>query len=263
MRVRITSIGSAQCFLMALFLSNATAQPDSASQGELPPNCVESGYTIESKVLENLAIRTIYIKIDPDNLIPEIVGATASNPSGISPIDAMNMKNTVLVLGSGFETSIFPPVPAGLLVINKASRNPISKNDPDLLAVIMTSKTGISIIPNNKYSVQYRPIGAIQAGHILVLDNKIAVSKTAKGERASTRSFVGITQRREIIVGITISPAHLYDLAAFLSNSLGCSVAVNLAGGGSEALSFLCRGELKNYGSTNFRRAALILFKKR
>jgi hypothetical protein len=251
---------------MALFLSNATAQPDSASQGELPPNCAESGYTVGSKVLEKNT-RIIYIKINSSKITPEIVGVTADNPSGVSPLDAMNMSKTVLVLGSGFETSIFPPVPAGLLVINKALRNPISKNDPDLLAVIMTSKTGISIIPNNEYSGQYRPTGAIQAGHILVLDNKIAVSKTPTGERAHTRSFVGITQRKEIIVGITLSPAYLYDLAEFLSdsskNGLGCSIAVNLAGGGSEALSFLCRGELKNYGSTKFRRAALLLFKKR
>jgi hypothetical protein len=252
---------------MALFLSNAMSQPDSGSQVGMPPNCDEAGYFIASKVLAD-SIKIIYIKIDSRRMIPEIVGVTSDNPSGVSPLDAMNKNKTALVVGSGFERSFFPPVPAGLLVLNQALRNPIARKDSILSAVVMASKNGVSIIPGNKYPGLYKPSGAIQAGPILVLGNKIAISPKEKGKRAYTRSFVGITLNKEIIVGITLSPAHLYDLAEFLSDSLkngglGCSIAVNLAGGGSEALSFLCRGELKNYGSTNFRRAALLLFKKR
>ncbi|MEK6755988.1 MAG: phosphodiester glycosidase family protein, partial [Bacteroidota bacterium] len=112
-------------------------------------------------------------------------------------------------------------------------------------------------------------MGSLQFEPLIVDPRKQFVysqkSQKAEEEPRATRAFVGFRTDGTLILGVSVQPVRLSDLALFVATKmefggLGCSEAVNLCGGGSEVLAFRTVRETQSYGNRTLRQAALLTF---
>ena len=202
-------------------------------------------------------------ELDPKLYEVRVEGISKKNPAGTSVLGALTRLGANVVLGSGFVSTLSPPTPVGLLIVDGSVVNPI--NRVGLSGIIAVSDRGLEITRREDFD-RRGVSGALQVGPILVERNQNVVEPTEPTRRpAATRSFLGLRSDGTVLVGITTEGVHLYDLADLLmrrveDGGLGCEIAVNLAGGGSEGLATGPMGRAEDYGNERARQAAVLAF---
>lgn len=208
----------------------------------------------------------ILAELDSTRFRPQVVGVTPEQPTGRSALGALNKNNADLVLGSGFLERFYPVTPLGLLVVDGVEISQLSRGRP-LSAILAVRKQEIALIPRDAY----RPVGtlgAIQTGPWLIQDGVVGISSREPETRPPvTRAFFALCEQGVWLAGVTLDGVHLFHLANFLATpkangGYACRQAVNLSGGGAEALVVRARegGEPFLWGNANFRQASLIVF---
>jgi hypothetical protein len=151
--------------------------------------------------------------------------------------------NAHAVLSGGFMTTLYPPVPLGIVRHNGTDLNRPASGE--LLNGIVTSD-------GNRVEIrQFTDIAdcladCLQAGPLLVSDKRVSVSDEYKDQAESLikgayrRAFVATLPDGSFILGIA-SGADLRALAAFLGapadhGGLGCQDALNLSGSTSAGM---------------------------
>jgi uncharacterized protein YigE (DUF2233 family) len=223
----------------------------------------------------------VYLMIRGSRLTPKVIGVTPSAPAGPSAIDALTDQRVHVVVGSAYVETFYPPTPVGLLIVGGRTINPLNKQG---MSSVLAVRSGRLVLTSKEEYKASRIEGAFQVGPQLVKAGQVvtkvllqseprivdpkkqfAYSQKAEEEPRATRAFVGFRADGTIVLGVTLQPVRLSDLALFLAaktefGGLGCSEAVNLCGGGSEVLTFRTGRETQSFGNKSLRQAALLTF---
>ncbi len=207
----------------------------------------------------------IAIVVDQAKFRPRIIGVTRESPSGQSVSGLLNHSQAEVAIGGGFVESFYPLTPTGLLIVDGKAISPKSKK----------GYSGIIAVQNKKLKISHRDVfesdkttGAFQVGPTLVSRDSVRISPQEPQKRNPyTRGFVGIRKDGKVVLGLTENRVHLYHLARHLNKSVaekgvGCVEAVNLSGGGAEAIAVRSGNNLLLFGNSTLRQASMIAFEK-
>jgi len=247
------------------FVSPSKLLTERKDAGELQP---VGGVKVENREILGKQPKSIIIAVIETALLkPAIAGLTYDNPAGSSAAGALVQDSADVVIGSGFLASFDPLSPLGLLIVNGELVNEIRPNG--FSTVLGVEEGRLWLVNKDDYEPE-RFSSALQTGPRLVEDGVLGNSPEEPRLRPpAKRAFVGFCEQ-DIIVGVSLDPIHLHDLAAFLASpktdgGLGCQDAVNLAGGGSEALVVRTQkdGAPLMWGNVRMRQASLLTFTRR
>lgn len=222
---------------------------------------VQSGTGFEFFIIKpgrNLNSTIQVALIDQSILRANVFGLSSTRQSGTSPIEAVIDNKAVLALGSGFVTSFSPLVPNGFLKIQDREINPVNPSGYEVI-IGVDSKGRLRLHSKYAKSEIAALSAGFQVGPMLLQDGKKQQIKHNK----FTRSFLGLTGDNKVVVGISLEAVDLNDISLFLLDPpneykrLKCINAVNLAGGGSEALVV---SKISKSGNFNLKGASLLAF---
>ena len=180
-------------------------------------------------------VQIVYCIINPDFFDITIEGL--NNGQGVSI--ATKIKESNIVIGSGFVRSFYPLIPTGLLKINSEMITDIATSNEAYSGIII-EKNGTLEFTDKNSPIEYEYNSGFQIGPIILRNGKIRIFESeVKKFLPYRRSFVGRNIEGEIIIGITLNRVHLYHLGKILSeeisqNWLEIKDVYNLSGGGSE-----------------------------
>lgn len=214
----------------------------------------------------NDKIPAYIVVLDQQAMTAKVVGFDKNNRSGISPRGAFYDTRCSVVLGSGYVVRYYPVTPNGFLKIDRKTINPVNMNSMDATqkgysTIVGVMKGKIKIFPRNGDPGAVEE--GIQVGPTLVTNGH----KDGLAHQHATRAFIGITYDNKILVGITTDRIDLNDIATFLANPPGkyahmkCNTAVNLSGGGAEALIVKAGAKTFYYGNVELKGASQLTFK--
>jgi hypothetical protein len=206
------------------------------------------------------------VRVLKSGFSPSIVGVTRSQPAGHSVLGALKRGQFEVLLAGGFMEALVPPTPVGLLVIDGQT---INRVNPKGYSTILAVRDGsLYLVPRD--SLGFEAVdGALQTGPRLIENGQVTIYPTEPESRpAATRAFVGFQEDGEILLGITHDPVHLYHLATYLaappdSRVLPCYDAVNLCGGGVEALAVAVEDSVVSLGNASLRQASMLGFRRK
>lgn len=206
--------------------------------------------------------------IDTKKLKPFVAGYTFDNPNGLSPLDAIfKDPNIEVVLGTGFVKSFYPLIPEGFLKINNKTINSVNHLGYPIILGIQNEK----ILLINKSSKETESLtDGFQIGPSIIIHG-IPNKELKTNNVFASRAFFGFTTDGKMIAGLTRNDVYLRDLAVLLSappagfKEIQCTEAVNLAGGGSEALVIreFPNNKVAAFGNPKVLGASMLVFVKK
>ncbi len=224
---------------------------------EVVPNLPTGLSVVEvSVVVEEVPARLVLAWIDPGVGVAKVLGVTPDDPDGISASGAAVRRGVDIAIGSGFLSAFYPPTPLGLLIVNGRRISRLNAEGHSTLLAVTSGE--IVMVPRETPSAGFS--GAIQTGPRLLMDGRNGVFASEPRTRDPyRRAFVAICSRGTLF-GVTLDPVHLFPLAELLrSSDFACDDAVNLSGGGSEALVVRdLDGLIRAWGNASSRQGSLL-----
>lgn len=225
----------------------------------------QEDFQLKDYKLLGLVNTTIHLAIlDPSSYRAEVLGMNDDQPKGIVPEEVAGEDRSVTVLlGSGFVESFSPLTPNGFLKVKGQVINELKRQGYN--GVVGVRKDNLELLSST--SQLYALDGGFQTGPFLVRDRRMVYNtELSSANIKDNRAFIGTNVSGKIVAAVTEGPISLTELSQVLSSAstpsdLRCVTALNLSGGGSEAL--VVRGDngtYHNYGSTSDHQSALIGF---
>lgn len=216
-------------------------------------------FTVKNQATSNVTLKIVIL--DQKRFQASVFGITSKRQNGMTPLEVVLDSDATIALGSGFVTSFSPLIPNGFLkiegkVISKVKRGGYN----GILGV--DDKGYVVILPWDASAAIEKLRGGFQVGPTLIRDGK----KREQKANLYTRSFCGLTKDNKVVIGVALDPMDLNVLSNFLlkpTEGLGqiqCTTAINLAGGGSEALVV---GKGVKVGNYDLKCASILGFKRR
>lgn len=228
------------------------------SQGT-PPAGYEI-FTIKSEATGNASLKIVLI--DQAQYRASVFGITQKRQTGVTALELVLDNGAAVALGSGFVTSFSPLIPNGFL---KIEGRVISKvNTKGYSGIIGVDLRGmVRLLPATAFNAIETLREGFQVGPTLIKDGEVQKLNT----NYHTRAFCGLTRDNKVVIGISLDRMDLNALARFLANppetfrQLKCVTALNLAGGGSEAL--VVERKQVQEGNYDLKCASVVGFRRR
>lgn len=224
-----------------------------------PPKGYEL-FTIKSEATGNARLKIVVV--DQRVLRAGVHGLTPKRQNGMTPMEVVLDSKAIIALGSGFVSSFSPLMPSGFLKIEGRVISNLKREGYN--GVLGVDKNGyIKLLPHDAIDLIGGLREGFQTGPTLVTGGE--ARKLNKNE--FTRSFCGLTRDNRVVIGISLDRVDLNVLARFLVNppdgykQLKCVTALNLAGGGSEAL--VVEKKLVQEGNYDLKCASILGFARR
>lgn len=201
--------------------------------------------------------------IDPSQYNISIEGL---DPKGYGTAIDNIITDCDLVLGAGFVKSFVPIIPLGLLKVENELITDIDFKSK-YIGLILENNGELTFTSTRNYDQSPFRSG-FQVGPIIISESKMTISERELKLKPYGRAFVGRTNNGAIVIGISLTGMHLYELGNVLKEVLShweqnLNVLYNLSGGGSEGMGLNLVDSIYRYGNTQLEHGSLIVFRKR